>query len=166
MKNPILKKNEKNFIKVINCYIIDLITDVNNLIIESCLGKNCVNQKLIKNQSFWYCNKCKKQYIFPGYYFNDWIIKISDCSGEINCILKKDIISNLLNLSPNQIKLKSKNNILELLDLNSEFLFYTKGEKDTNNNLIILKIEKISNKKNYIINTLINNIKKKLKEIP
>ena len=166
LKNPILKKNERNFIKVINCYIVDLITDINDLIIEGCLEKNCFNQKLIKNQFFWFCNKCKKQYIFPGYYFNDWIIKISDCSGEINCILKKEIITYLINLTPNQIKLKTKNNILELLDLKSEFLFYTKCEKDTNDNLIILKIEKISNKKNYIINTLINNIKQKLKQIP
>ena len=161
LKNPILKKSEKNFIKVINGYILDLITDINDLFIEGCLDRNC-NGKLNKNESFWLCKKCKKQYILPGYFFNDWIIKICDCSGQINCILKKEVIQDIIKIPISKLKLKSKNNILELLDFNSEFFFYTKGEKTSNGDLIITNLEKIQKNKIYT-NTIINNIKKKLK---
>lgn len=130
--------NYSNCTYLICCYIKDIeFEEKEHCVYMGCPNKKC-KQKLNKNNNIgWTCVDCRSHVILPCYYFRNFIITISDCSGEMKLQITNDLIKTLLEISADTIySLCNKSNY----------------SKDDNNNTILSNID------NIVID-LINDIK-------
>ena len=90
------------------CYIKDIEFERNeHSVYTGCPNKKC-KQKLNKNHNIgWTCVDCRSHVILPCYYFRNFVITISDCSGEMKLQITNDLIKTLLEISADTLSKSS-----------------------------------------------------------
>ena len=154
LKNNFIREGQKKYFMSLIVNIKNIVND--KLYFEVCTNKKCQKKVIKKENNFWFCELCKKYYIYPSFNFHDWIVTICDISGEIDIKINSDKINDL-NLDIVKILNKNKKDVINLIGYDKKYIIQTKGEKNENKVLLIESIKpyKITKEKIYkLLNTI------------